>query len=212
MGLDFENITSNTCENKFCDATQFLLSMLAKDEYVSQALKKIPSEHIKGILQAEPDLENATMLSDLLPITKETVLVKDNALGADKTQIYFLSENSLLVPSNDCNVQISDPKNGLVKEPFEVASDYLRSCLTLDKVRSFDESVYLANTVKGKDIKLGSCSLAERLGSLQYSAKKCGNNENDILILVGQMQMTILFSASLLIPAYSIAFQGRLQL
>ena len=181
---DFENITSNTCENKFCDATQFLLSMLAKDEYVSQALKKIPSEHIKGILQAEPDLENATMLSDLLPITKETVLVKDNALGADKTQIYFLSENSLLVPSNDCNVQISDPKNGLVKEPFEVASDYLRSCLTLDKVRSFDESVYLANTVKGKDIKLGSCSLAERLGSLQYSAKKCGNNENDILILV----------------------------
>ena len=59
---DFENITSNTCENKFCDATQFLLSMLAKDEYVSQALKKIPSEHIKGILQAEPDLENATML------------------------------------------------------------------------------------------------------------------------------------------------------
>lgn len=181
---DSEDITSNTCENKFCDATQFLLSVLAKGKDISQSLKKIPPKHINGILQAEPNLKNATMLSDLLPITKETVLVKDNALDADKTQIYFLSENSLLVPSNDCNVQISGPKNGLVKEPFEAASDYLRSCLTLDKVRSFDESVYLTNTVKGNDIKLGSCSLAERLGSLQYSAKKCGNNENDILILV----------------------------
>lgn len=182
---DAKNIKADTCNNYFCDATQFMLSTIERQKELQDNLSKIPAEHIKAICEAF-DCTKITKLSGLQPIVKNTVIVQSHK--TKEKRLYYVNSGMAILSENDsCKLKYDkvaeQGKQAAVKETISDVSNGVIKDIDWDSVRFFNNDKYEEEHVK-PTMSIGVPSL--NIGRLRYYANNCPaeNKENELVIVI----------------------------
>ena len=137
-----EDITENTCKEKFCDGAQFVLSLMKLSETAKEAIGKISPTIISEVCGKDRiDCTKITTLKKLYVFTKEPVWIRDETNGL--YYLYFLSKtgNNLLdmkLPAGktSCEDVVKTTKNK-IKEAHDKGSFSLLG----DVLNNFDKEL-----------------------------------------------------------------------